>query len=114
MQKASALARLRSTSASALQERAADFLGLRASQLNSRVLSELSLRVADDPFAKVKEMIRDLLVHLMEEANEEAEHSGWCDTELSTALEMLMQDLHAQIDQSTTDRGRRWRSRPGN
>ena len=30
------------------------------------------------------------------------------------ALEMLMQDLHAQIDQSTTDRGRRWRSRPGN
>ena len=28
------------------------------------------------------------------------------------ALEMLMQDLHAQIDQSTTDRGRRWRSRP--
>ena len=57
---------------------------MRASQLNSRVLSELSLRVADDPFAKVKEMIRDLLVHLMEEANEEAEHSGWCDTELST------------------------------
>ena len=29
-------------------------------------------------------MIKDLLVHLMEEANEEAEHSGWCDTELST------------------------------
>merc|ERR1719230_929335 len=29
-------------------------------------------------------MIKDLVVKLMEEANEEAEHKGWCDTELST------------------------------
>merc|ERR1719413_234321 len=45
-------------------------------------------------------MIKDLVVRLMEEANEEAEHKGWCDTELSTnektsAVEML----HAEIDQ---------------
>merc|ERR1719171_33419 len=29
-------------------------------------------------------MIKDMIVKLMEEANEEAEHKGFCDTELST------------------------------
>merc|ERR1719359_1072496 len=29
-------------------------------------------------------MIKDMIVKLMEEANDEAEHKGWCDTELST------------------------------
>ena len=29
-------------------------------------------------------MIRDIVVKLMEEANEEAEHKGWCNTELFT------------------------------
>merc|ERR1719487_2906682 len=50
-------------------------------------------------------MIKDLVVKLMEEANEEAEHKGWCDTELSTNEQtrkqktLAVEVLHAEIDQ---------------
>merc|ERR1719197_1920706 len=50
-------------------------------------------------------MIKDLIVKLMEEANEEAEHKGWCDTELSTNEQTRkektesVETLHAEIDQ---------------
>jgi len=53
----------------------------------------------------VKKMIKDLIVRLMEEANEEAEHKGWCDTELSTNEQTrkekteAVETLHAEIDQ---------------
>jgi len=69
------------------------------------VLSALATRVSDDPFQKVKKMIKDLIVRLMEEANEEAEHKGWCDTELSTNEQTraekteAVETLHAEIDQ---------------
>merc|ERR1719478_1601389 len=50
-------------------------------------------------------MIKDMVVKLMEEANEEAEHKGWCDTELTTNEQTRKQKtqavevLHAEIDQ---------------
>merc|ERR1719247_1718815 len=50
-------------------------------------------------------MIKDLIVRLMEEANEEAEHKGWCDTELSTNEQTRkektesVQMLTAEIDE---------------
>merc|ERR1719436_338424 len=50
-------------------------------------------------------MIKDLIVRLMEEANEEAEHKGWCDTELATNEQTrkektaAMEILHAEIDE---------------
>merc|ERR1719214_163933 len=50
-------------------------------------------------------MIKDLIVRLMEEANEEAEHKGWCDTELATNEQtrkektMAVETLHAEIDE---------------
>merc|ERR1712157_597519 len=99
------LAQLRSKSGGELQQRAADFLREKAGQLNSKVLSALSVRVSDDPFVKVKKMIKDLIVRLMEEANEEAEHKGWCDTELATNEQTrkekteAVEVLHAEIDQ---------------
>jgi len=100
-----ALAQLRADSSSQNQMRVAAYLQKRAETLGSRVLSALAERVESDPFAKVKKMIKDLIVKLMEEANEEAEHKGWCDTELSTNEQTrkekteAVESLHAEIDQ---------------
>jgi hypothetical protein len=99
----SALAQLRSSSGA--QNRVAEYLEAQATKLNSRVLAAVAAHAKDDPFAKVKKMIKDLIVRLMEEANEEAEHKGWCDTELSTNEQTrkektaAVETLHAEIDQ---------------
>merc|ERR1719247_1812193 len=66
-----------------LQARVSQFLQDKADHLHSRRLSLLATRVASDPFGKVKKMIKDLIIRLMEEANQETEHKGWCDAELS-------------------------------
>jgi len=105
IQKSSSLAQLRSVATNPNQLRVASYLKEQASRINSRVLSALAMRVADDPFKKVKKMIKDLIVKLMEEANEEAEHKGWCDTELSTNEQTrkekteAVETLHAEIDE---------------
>merc|ERR1719454_1394553 len=50
-------------------------------------------------------MIKDLIVRLMEEANEEAQHKGWCDTELATNEQTrkekadAVETLRAEIDE---------------
>ncbi len=99
-----ALTQLRADTSSQNQARDASYLQRRAQTLGSRVLSALAGRVEADPFAKVKKMIKDLIVKLMEESNEEAEHKGWCDTELSTDEQTrkekteAVEILHAEID----------------
>merc|ERR1719198_2863002 len=103
--KGASLPQLRADGRSPTQQRVAQYPQDQARQLNSRVLSALAVRVSDDPFKKVKKMIKDLIVRLMEEANEEAEHKGWCDTELSTNEQtrkektMAVETLHAEIDE---------------
>jgi hypothetical protein len=106
--KSSTFPQLRADGRNPIQANVALYLQQKAKALNSRVLSALAEHVEEDPFSKVKKMIKDLIVRLMEEANEEAEHKGWCDTELSTneqtrkekteAVEML----HAEIDELTS------------
>jgi len=103
--KATALAALRAEAVQDRQARAVAYLQERARQTGSSVLSALAARAQEDPFGKVKKMIKDLIVRLMEEANEEAEHKGWCDTELSTNKQTrdektaAVETLHAEIDE---------------
>jgi len=78
------LAQLRADARSPNQDRVVQYLEDKSRQLNSRILSMLAVRAADDPFKKVKKMIQDLIYRLMEEANAEASQKGWCDEELST------------------------------
>lgn len=111
-----AFAQLRSNQQSPLQSRIADFLADRARLTGSALLSQVSVRVASDPFTKVKKMIKDLISKLMEESTSEAEHKGWCDTELTTnkltrekkteevnTLNSEIEDLTATIAQLSQD-----------
>merc|ERR1719446_221631 len=82
--KASALAQLRSSSTSSVQQAVATYLNDQAHRQNSRILSLLATKVAADPFKKIVKMIKDMITKLTEEAQEEAEHKGFCDAELSS------------------------------
>merc|ERR1719310_1442527 len=82
--KIASFAQLRSDSQNPNQKKVAAYLTRRANELHSRVLSAFALRVSADPFKKVKKMLKDLIVKLMEEANAEVEHKGYCDKELAT------------------------------
>jgi chromosome segregation ATPase len=103
------LSQLRASAISPVQKNVAAFLQHRAEELQSRVLSLVATKVAEDPFAKVRKMIKDLIVRLMEEANEESEHKGWCDTELGTNKQtretkaQQVETLTAQSDQLSAD-----------
>merc|ERR1719456_2201064 len=67
------------------QDRLAEFLSKRGNAIHSTLLTQLATAApAPDAFAKIKKMIQDLIVKLMEEATAESTHQGWCDTELST------------------------------
>jgi len=105
VQTGTAFAQLRASELNPVQVRLQHFLQDRARSINSKVLAVMATHVASDPFAKIKKMLKDLIIKLMEEANEEASHKGWCDTELSTNAQTRKEKtqsvelLHAEIDE---------------
>merc|ERR1719352_554350 len=91
------------------RQKVAQLLQERAQQLGSRYLSLMAARAGTDPFIKVKKMIKDLIVKLMEEANAEADQKGYCDTELSTNKltrddkSSHVEELTAEVEKLTSD-----------
>jgi len=83
------------------QARAASLLREHASRAGSTFLATIASRVSEDPFGKVRKMIKDLLVRLMEEANEEADHKAWCDSELATNKKSR-ENLGAEVESLTS------------
>merc|ERR1719146_445276 len=84
IQTKSAFAQLRSSSSDIVRQRVVEFLQGRAQKLGSKYLALMATRAEADPFGKVKKMIKDLIVKLMEEANAEADQHAYCETELAT------------------------------
>jgi len=76
-----------------------------ATKLHSPLLSVAALKVhaAEDHFVKVRQIIKDLIQHLEDEASAEESHKSFCDREISAAVERRdqqqrsVEDLEAQI-----------------
>jgi len=83
LQTRTALGQLRS-SGSDKRQQLVEFLQGRAQKLGSKYLALVASQAQSDPFAKIKKMIKDLIVKLMEEANAEADSHAFCQTELAT------------------------------
>lgn len=109
VKKHAALAQLRSDTYSPLQGRVASFLQGRAGRAHSQLLSLVATKVQADPFKKVTKMIKDMITKLTEEANDEAEHKGFCDAELASNKQTRdskteeSDTLKATIDQLSAD-----------
>jgi len=114
--KKTVLAHLRSDSQSPEQGQLIMFLTERSRTLGSTMLMDVAQRVSAGPFVKVKKMVKDLIIKLMEESTAETENKGWCDTELTTnkqtrdrktddieELDSDIEDLTATIQQLAQD-----------
>merc|ERR1719356_1381672 len=87
----------------------AEYLQVQAAKLGSHYLSVVAARVSEDPFGKVKKLIKDLITKLMEQANEEADQHAYCQTELATNKQTRenknaeVEELTAKVDSLTSE-----------
>merc|ERR1719182_730015 len=74
-------------------------------KFKSPVLSTLAVKVAEDPFVKIKGMIQDMIEKLLEEEADEANHKGWCDEAISSTVKDRdyrlsdVEALHASLEE---------------
>jgi len=96
----------------AVRRQVLEFLQGRAHKFSSKYLALAAERVAADPFAKVKKMIKDLIVKLMEQTNAEADEHAYCTTELATNKETRnnkaaeVEELTATVEKLTAESAR--------
>jgi len=92
------------TQSSNIRRQVRDLLEAAGSRLRSNRLTALAQEVTSDPFAKVKKMIDAMITRLLEEANEDAQHEGYCDTEMGKSkitrnkLSEDIDSLQAQVE----------------
>jgi len=82
-----------------------------AAQEHSAALAQLASRIAttirygaasgDDPFAKVKGLIEEMIAKLMKEAEAEASHKAYCDEEMAKT-KAKKEELQADIEKLTS------------
>jgi outer membrane murein-binding lipoprotein Lpp len=115
-QRQGVFAQLRSASANPMQQQLVMFLNQQAKKTGSKLLADIAMQAEASPFKKVLKMIQQLIFNLQEEATDEAEHHGWCQTELTTNkqtrekktaevndLTTTIEDLTADIQQLAQD-----------
>jgi len=100
--KGAALPQLRAGTEPQVMARVAEFLQSRAKKFNSRYLQLIAARAQEDPFGKIKKMIKDLIVKLMEESNAEADEHAYCQTELATNKQ-TREIKSAEVEELTAD-----------
>merc|ERR1740130_2230746 len=82
-----------------------EFLAAEGNRLHSSGLTLLAEKLEADPFAKVKKMIDGMITRLLEEAHADADHEGFCDTEVGKSkvtrakLSEDIDGLNAAIEQ---------------
>jgi len=82
-----------------------DFLVTEGRRLRSQRLGLLAQKLAANPFTKVKALIESLITRLLEEANQDAQHEGFCNTEMGkskitrTRLSEEIDGLTAAVDE---------------
>merc|ERR1719277_2924749 len=79
------------------RRRVRDFLSAEGQRLHSQRLSMLAEKLAADPFAKVKQLIDSMITRLLEEANADADHEGFCDKEMGKS-KLTRSRLSEEID----------------
>jgi len=105
---ATAFAQLRSTEKmSGVRGHVRDFIASEGRRLKSSQLSLLAQKLTADPFAKVKQMIDSMITRLLNEANEDAQHEGFCDKEIGKS-KVTRNKLSEDIDglQSAVEDGK--------
>jgi len=71
--------------AQAKRDNAVALLAKEGARLRSQPISMLAMKLAGDPFAKVKDLIQNLIERLLRESIGEATKEGFCNTELGKA-----------------------------